>query len=267
MWSLEAELAYKIRVALLEKEVDVSFGTSKATWNRPRRLSSEYLKSRLEIEGAACSTVCGGTGLTRCGIPAALHPMKCSPSSTCIGRGKRRSESNCAPASDPSSSRSCLRGDRRFVRPRRYRNPTASYFQWSKARNGRAAPLFQVSEQRSGEEWVLHDGRTLRTRYAVNAAGLFADEVSRCFGAESFEISARKGEYFLLDRLAPCRPERVVFPVPSSVSKGMLVIPTVEGTTLIGPTADIVDDKTDVSTSRKAAPFVSFFVPLCLSGT
>jgi glycerol-3-phosphate dehydrogenase len=41
----------------------------------------------------------------------------------------------------------------------------------------------------------------------------------------------------------------VVFPVPTSVSKGMLVIPTVEGTVLVGPTADPVDDKTDYSTT------------------
>lgn len=85
----------------------------------------------------------------------------------------------------------------------------------------------------------------------VNAAGLFADEVSAVFGAEEFAIKARKGEYYLLDRLSKARTERVVFPVPTSVSKGMLVIPTVEGTVLIGPTADMVDDKGDAATTRE----------------
>jgi len=73
--------------------------------------------------------------------------------------------------------------------------------------------------------------------------------VSKIFGAEEFTISARKGEYFLLDRLTKACPSKVVFPVPTSVSKGMLVIPTVEGTALVGPTADAVEDKDDFSTT------------------
>ena len=43
----------------------------------------------------------------------------------------------------------------------------------------------------------------------------------------------------------------MIFPVPTSVSKGMLVIPTVEGTVLIGPTAEAVDDKADLATTRE----------------
>lgn len=95
---------------------------------------------------------------------------------------------------------------------------------------------------------VSRDGSFVTARYAVNTAGLFADGVSAAFGAEEFKIQARKGEYLLLDRASAAHPDRVVFPVPSSVSKGMLVIPTVEGTTLIGPTADECPDRGDLST-------------------
>jgi glycerol-3-phosphate dehydrogenase len=83
----------------------------------------------------------------------------------------------------------------------------------------------------------------------VNSAGLFADAVSALFGGEEFTITPRKGEYFLLDRLTRACPRRVVFPVPGPVSKGMLVIPTVEGTVLVGPTADPVENKADFSTT------------------
>jgi glycerol-3-phosphate dehydrogenase len=91
----------------------------------------------------------------------------------------------------------------------------------------------------------------IKSRYVINAAGLFADEVSNIFGAENYSITARKGEYYLLDRLTKACPSKVVFPVPSAVSKGMLVIPTVEGTALVGPTADAVDNKDDFSTTAK----------------
>ncbi|GAB1456406.1 hypothetical protein MASR2M48_17140 [Spirochaetota bacterium] len=90
----------------------------------------------------------------------------------------------------------------------------------------------------------------MKARYVVNAGGLYADDVSRVFGAEDFEIKPRKGEYYLLDRLTKARPDRVIFPVPTSVSKGMLVIPTVEGTVLIGPTAEAIDDKANLATTR-----------------
>jgi glycerol-3-phosphate dehydrogenase len=103
------------------------------------------------------------------------------------------------------------------------------------------------------EGWIIkaEDGRTVKARYAVNCAGLFADEVSHAFGGEEFAIKPRKGEYFLMDKLTKARPERVVFPVPTSVSKGMLVIPTVEGTVLVGPTADAQEDKNDFSTTAE----------------
>jgi glycerol-3-phosphate dehydrogenase len=85
----------------------------------------------------------------------------------------------------------------------------------------------------------------------INAAGLYADEVSRLFGAEGFQIVPRKGEEFLLDRNARGLPQRVIFPVPGPQSKGILVIPTVEGTCMVGPTAQEIDDKEDTTTSRE----------------
>ncbi len=92
---------------------------------------------------------------------------------------------------------------------------------------------------------------TIRARYVVNAAGLHADSVSKIFGAEDFVIKPRKGEEYLLDRNSPAFPRHVLFPVPTKVSKGMLIIPTVEGTTMVGPTAEMVDDKTDASTTAQ----------------
>ncbi len=110
---------------------------------------------------------------------------------------------------------------------------------------------FEVADGKHGKHWKLTaaDGRTVEAKYVINAAGLFADKVSRVCGAEEFAIHARKGEEYLLDRNSGARPQRVVFPVPSKESKGILVIPTAEGTTMIGPTADPAEDKLDTTTS------------------
>ena len=94
-------------------------------------------------------------------------------------------------------------------------------------------------------------GPRLRARYRRRCAGLYADEVSRRFGAEDYTIHGRKGEYYLLDKLTRAKPDRVVFPVPTSVSKGMLIVPTVEGTVLIGPTASEVPGKENAATTRE----------------
>ncbi|MBR7156184.1 MAG: NAD(P)/FAD-dependent oxidoreductase [Lentisphaeria bacterium] len=114
---------------------------------------------------------------------------------------------------------------------------------------------FKVSkgEYRDGL-WHIYGAagdREIVARRVVNAAGLFADEISAAFGAEKFTISPRKGEEYLLDRLSAARPEHVVFPVPTKTSKGVLVIPTAGGTTMIGPTADLVEEKDDTATTAE----------------
>ncbi len=109
-----------------------------------------------------------------------------------------------------------------------------------------------------GERTVLHaaDGRRVAARWVVNAAGLHADEVSTVLGAESFSISARKGQYYILDKNCAPKPTHVLFPVPTPISKGMLVTPTVEGTVLLGPSAEDVGDKTDVATTSRGLEHV-----------
>ena len=86
--------------------------------------------------------------------------------------------------------------------------------------------------------------------YIVNAAGLFADEIARMVGITNFKIVPRKGEEYLLDRRVGKLVKRVIFPCPTKKSKGMLIIPTVDGPVMVGPTALDIEDKVDFSTTR-----------------
>jgi glycerol-3-phosphate dehydrogenase len=94
-------------------------------------------------------------------------------------------------------------------------------------------------------------GLKLESRFLVNAAGLYADEVAAYLGLHDFKITPRKGEEYLLDRRVGSLVRRVIFPVPGATSKGMLVIPTVDGPVMVGPTAEDVDNKESFSTSRE----------------
>lgn len=86
---------------------------------------------------------------------------------------------------------------------------------------------------------------TIEARYVINAAGLYADEISRMAGDDSFSIMPRKGEYILFDKTAAEKMVNgVVFPAPSKTSKGILVCTTTHGNTFVGPNAqEQADDK------------------------
>jgi len=98
---------------------------------------------------------------------------------------------------------------------------------------------------------VVAGGEVFRTRFLVNAAGLYADEISAMAGAPSFKISPRKGEEYLLDKKREHIANRIIFPLPSKSSKGILIIKTSDGNPMIGPTAHDVPDKEDLSTSEE----------------
>ena len=86
-------------------------------------------------------------------------------------------------------------------------------------------------------------------RYIINAAGLYADEVSAMVGVNDFNITPRKGEEFILDKKREHIVNHLLFPLPSKTSKGVLVIKTADGNPMIGPTAQDCSDKEDLSTS------------------
>ncbi len=82
-----------------------------------------------------------------------------------------------------------------------------------------------------------------RSRWVINAAGLYADAVMHKAGVRpEFEITPRRGEYYVMDR-NQFELNDVLFPVPTNVSKGILVTTTVHGNTIIGPNAEEIEDK------------------------
>jgi len=96
----------------------------------------------------------------------------------------------------------------------------------------------------------------LESQYVINAAGLFADEVSRMVGVDDFVIRPRRGQEFLLDKKREYIANHLIFPLPAKTSKGCLIIKTSDGNPMIGPTAEEVDDKYDLSTTDEGLNLV-----------
>ncbi|WP_327707602.1 NAD(P)/FAD-dependent oxidoreductase [Streptomyces sp. NBC_00464] len=99
---------------------------------------------------------------------------------------------------------------------------------------------------------TLTTGRgPLRTRFLINAAGLYADEIDRRFGHDVFTVTPRRGQLIVFDKLARDLVRHILLPVPTSAGKGVLVAPTVFGNVLLGPTAEELDDKTATESTQE----------------
>jgi len=260
---------YELKVALLEKEIDVSLGTSKANSGIVHggfHDNKKYLKARLELQGALMFERLHNEldfPFERCGIVVvALHEDEMRSIEQLYRQGvdngvigiemcSRERMLELEPTLSPDTVGGLYAPSGGIVEPYRF---VFSLVESARKNGVDLLTEFAVASARlEGDAWVVKaaDGREVRARYVVNSAGLYADAVSKAFGAEEFTIKPRKGEYYLLDKTAKAKPNRVIFPVPTAVSKGMLIIPTVEGTVLIGPTATSIEDKEDFSTTRK----------------
>lgn len=88
-----------------------------------------------------------------------------------------------------------------------------------------------------------------KSRYVVNAAGVYADKIHQMVSSTNMHITARKGEYCLLDRSAGTHVSHTIFMLPTKMGKGVLVSPTIHGNLIVGPTAVDIQDKEGVHTT------------------
>ncbi|MCM1124368.1 MAG: NAD(P)/FAD-dependent oxidoreductase [Eubacterium sp.] len=109
-----------------------------------------------------------------------------------------------------------------------------------------------VQIHKSGEGYELQTNRgVFETKYVVNAAGVYADRFHNMVSGSKIHITARRGDYCLLDKEAGNHVKKTIFALPGKLGKGILVTPTVHGNLLIGPTAVEVDDKEGVNTTAQ----------------
>lgn len=93
------------------------------------------------------------------------------------------------------------------------------------------------------------------TKFIVNAAGVWADDVHAMVAEPDFKINPSAGEYYLLDKSEGVRAKHVIFQCPNELGKGILVSPTVHGNLIVGPNA-IPSEKDDTTTKTASLDFV-----------
>ena len=99
---------------------------------------------------------------------------------------------------------------------------------------------------REGDHFLIDE--KIKTRVLVNCAGAHCDEVTELLRPSPYKVEARKGEYFVLDRLYGSFVSRVIYPTPTDKGKGVLAVPTVHGNVMLGPDSYPSADREDDST-------------------
>ena len=95
------------------------------------------------------------------------------------------------------------------------------------------------------------DNKEYKSKYVINAAGVYADKIHNMICKEKFKIKPRKGEYYVMDKDVGNFVNHTVFPCPSKLGKGILITPTVHGNLLIGPNASDINDKESLKTTNE----------------
>ena len=92
-----------------------------------------------------------------------------------------------------------------------------------------------------------------RARTLVNSAGSGYNEIAKLVGAEEYPLTFRRGEYFVFDKVKDFDVPCTLFPLPTSLGKGVLVTPTVDGNFLVGPTSEAEVEPSTKTTAQGLA--------------
>lgn len=259
---------YKLSVVLVEKEEDVGFGTTKANsgivhagfHDKPGTLKATYCYRGNTLYPALCEEL--DVNFKQNGI---MMVAKGPEEEEIVKQYAKQGRENGV------AGLRVLTGDEaRTLEPNLSTEVTAALL----AENGGVVAPFELAmalmenARQNGVEFLLGErvdeiiiqgdikrvktsNTVIEAEYLVNAAGLYADEIANMLGDPAFSILPRKGEEYLLDKSCGDKATRTIFPTPKEKSKGILVIPTVDGNLMIGPTGDDVADKGDIVTTSE----------------
>lgn len=107
-----------------------------------------------------------------------------------------------------------------------------------------------IKKDEEGYQLITNKG-IYQAEYVVNAAGVYADRLHNMISVQKICITARRGDYCLLDKSAGNHVKSTIFTLPGRFGKGVLVAPTAHGNLILGPTAIDIEDKEGTNTTKE----------------
>lgn len=117
----------------------------------------------------------------------------------------------------------------------------------------------EVKDIKKEEDYytIITNNDEIKAKYVINAAGVYADKIHNMVAKPTFKITPRRGQYYVLDKSCGSLVNHVMFQCPTKLGKGVLVTPTVHGNLLVGPDAQDLDDKEALETTSERLSFIA----------
>ena len=101
-----------------------------------------------------------------------------------------------------------------------------------------------ISRDDNGDYLLTTPHDTIKARWVINCAGLYAYRISEMLGYSGFRPNRVKGEYLILDKHVGDKLIRPVYPTPNETGDfDVHVTPTIDGNILVGPTIENIGDR------------------------
>ncbi|MEG2119219.1 MAG: NAD(P)/FAD-dependent oxidoreductase [Pseudoflavonifractor sp.] len=257
---------YRLKIAVLEAENDVSCGTTKAN---SAILHAGYdpvpgtLMAKLNVRGAALAKdLCAKLDVPykQLGsLVAAFSPQERDTLAQLLRRGTANGvpgmellSGDAARALEPGLSPAAVAAlyapTAAICSPWEYCLALAE----TAVRNGAAlflnSPVTAITQAERCWHVTAAD-RLFEARYIINAAGVFADSIHDLAAPHAYDICPSRGQYYLMDKAEASRVSHVVFQCPNALGKGVLVAPTIHGNLIVGPNAEPVEGENSATPS------------------
>ena len=115
--------------------------------------------------------------------------------------------------------------------------------------------VMDVTRLNDGYSIVTNKGNIM-SKILINCAGVHADKLNNMVSNNRFKIIPKKGQYFLLDKTVGNLVNKIIFQCPTDRGKGIVVTPTVHGNLIIGPDSEIIEEKEDTATESHRLKFI-----------